>query len=275
MYESYWRLERNPFDDEEELRVYYASETHQAALLKLRYVIEHGKGAAVLGGATGVGKSFLLQVLSRELPAQFGPFAHLIFPQMSAAELLAYLAVELGAEPPGAGDEQAGLDRTVREIDRRLKELNAEGRQPVIVVDEAQLIEDWQVFQSLRLLLNFQQAAGRRFSLIFAGQNELFTTIHRMGQLDERIAVKCQLRPLSVDETAGYITCRLEAAGADRPIFAPDSLQPLYELSGGIPRRINRLCDMALLVGYADETPSISARQVEAVAEEMYALVPD
>ena len=275
MYESYWRLERNPFDDDTELRGYFPSETHQAALLKLRYVIEHGKGAAMVGGATGVGKSFLLQVLSRQWAESYGPFAHLVFPQMSAAELLAFLAVELGAEGHYAGSEHAGLDRTVRAIEQRLRQLNTEGRQPVIIVDEAHLIEDWQVFQALRLLLNFQQAGGCRFSLIFSGQNELFTTIRRMGQLEERLAVKCQLRPLSLDETVGYISCRLEAAGADRPIFAPDALEPLHELSGGVPRRINRLCDLALLVGFADESKSISARQVEAVAEEMYAVVPD
>ena len=70
-------------------------------------------------------------------------------------------------------------------------------------------------------------------------------------------------------------SCRLEAAGATRPIFSPLAMRPLYELSGGIPRRINRLCDLALLVGFADESTEISAEQVEAVAEELTAVVPD
>ncbi|MBS0262590.1 MAG: AAA family ATPase [Planctomycetes bacterium] len=275
MYESYWQLERNPFDDAADLGSYFPGDTHQAALLKLRYVIENGKGAALLGGETGVGKSFLLQVLSRQLADPYRPFAHLVFPQMAAAELLAYLAVELGATGLYAGTETVGVDRTVREIDQRLGQLNAEGCRPVIVIDEAHLIDDWQVFQAMRLLLNFQQGAGRQFTLIFAGQNELFTTIHRMGQLEERLAVKCQLRPLTLDETSRYVASRLAAAGAQRSLFAADSLALLHELSGGIPRRINRLCDLALLVGFADELHAISARQIEAVAEELFAVIPD
>ncbi len=275
MYERYWKLEHNPFEDDVDLRGFFRSETHQATLLKLRYLIENGKGAGLLAGGTGIGKSFLIQVLGRQLAEPFGPFVHLVFPQMSAAELLAYLAVELGAEGLYSGREPAGLDRTVREIEQRLHKFNEEGRHPVIVVDEAHLIEDLQIFQALRLLLNFQQPGRSRFSLIFSGQNELFNTVRRLGQLEERLAVKCLLRPLTADETVGYVSCRLEAAGASRPIFEPTALQPLHELSGGIPRRINRLCDLALLVGFADESTTISAEQVEAVSQELTAVVPD
>lgn len=272
MYERFWQLDRNPFDDDFELRGFFRSETHQATLLKLRYLIENGKGTGLLAGGTGFGKSYLIQVLAQQLGQSHGPFIHLVFPQMSPAELLGYLAVELGAD---AGHESAGLDRTVREIDRLLCKYSEQNRYPVIVVDEAHLIEDFQVFQALRLLLNFQQPGKCRFSLIFVGQHELLNTIRRMGQLEERLSVKCLLRPLSAEETAGYVSCRLEAAGAPRPIFEPDALDPLYELSGGVPRRINRLCDLALLVGFADESKTISAEQVEAVAEELTAVVPD
>lgn len=275
MYERYWQLEHNPFDDDADLRGFYRSETHQATLLKLRYLIENGKGAGLLAGGTGIGKSFLIQVLARQLAEPFGPFVHLVFPQMSAGELLSFLAWELGAEGASSGREPAGLDRTVREIEQRLRKFNEQGRHPVIVVDEAHLIEDAQVFQALRLLLNFQQPTGSRFSLIFSGHNELFNTIRRLGQLEERLAVKCLLRPLSADETTSYVTCRLDAAGASRPIFEPAAMQPLYELSGGIPRRINRLCDLALLVGFADESTTITAEQVEAVSQELTAVVPD
>jgi general secretion pathway protein A len=111
--------------------------------------------------------------------------------------------------------------------------------------------------------------------LIFVGQNELLNTVRRLGQLEERLAVKCLLRPLSSEETTAYVSCRLEAAGATRPIFSPLAMRPLFELSGGIPRRINRLCDLALLVGFADESTEISAEQVEAVAEELTAVVAD
>jgi general secretion pathway protein A len=275
MYEHFWQLDRNPFDDEGDLRGYFRSETHQATLLKLRYLIENGKGTGLLVGGTGFGKSYLIRVLKQQLGEVCGPFIHLVFPQMSPAELLAYLAVELGADPNAVGREGAGLDRTVREIDHLLRKNSEQNRHPVIVVDEAHLIEDFQVFQALRLLLNFRQGEKCRFSLIFVGQNELLTTVRRLGQLEERLSVKCLLRPLSAEETTAYVSCRLEAAGATRPIFDDAAMQPLHELSGGVPRRINRLCDLALLVGFADESATISADQVEAVAEELTAVVAD
>ncbi len=275
MYEGYWQLDRNPFDDDADLNGFFRSATHQATLLKLRYLIENGKGTGLLAGATGIGKSYLIQVLSRQLAEPFGPFVHLVFPQMSAPELLAWLACELGATDEAGGRDANGLDRTIRQIDARLRKLGEEGRHPVIVVDEAHLIEDMQVFQALRLLLNLPQQNRCQFSLIFAGQNELLNTVRRLGQLEERLAVKCLLRPLSSEETTSYVSHRLEAAGATRPIFAPEAMQPLFELSGGIPRRINRLCDLALLVGFADESNQISAEQVEAVAEELTAVAAD
>ena len=272
MYERYWHLERNPFDDDLELRGFFASQTHQATLLKLRYLIENGKGTGLLVGGTGFGKSYLLSVLARQMGESHGPFVHLVFPQLSPAELLGYLAAELGA-----GDlagSAAGLDRIVREIDQRLKALNEAGRHPVLIVDEAHLIEDVQVFQALRLLTNFQQQK-RRFSLILAGQRELLNTVRRLGQLEERVAVKSLLRALSQDETAGYVACRLEAAGSKRPLFDPAALRPIHELSGGVPRRINRICDLSLLVGFADESEMISAEQVQAVADELTTVVAD
>jgi type II secretory pathway predicted ATPase ExeA len=273
MYERFWQLDRNPFDNEADLGGFFRSETHQATLLKLRYLIENAKGAGLLVGGTGCGKTYLTQVLAQQLGDSHGPFIHLVFPQMSASELLSYLAVELGADATSVS--AGGLDRTIREIDQVLKKFGEHERHPVIVIDEAHLIEDVQVFQALRLLLNFQQHKKCRFSLIFVGQRELLHTVRRIGQLDERLAVKCLLRPLSPDETTAYVSHRLEAAGAPRPIFEPAAMQPLYELSGGVPRRINRLCDLALLVGFADESHAISAEQVEAVAEELTAVVPD
>src|SRR6185295_2614506 len=85
MYESFWQLERNPFDDESDLRGFFRSETHQATLLKLRYLIENGKGTGLLAGETGCGKSYLIEVLKQQLGETFGPFIHLVFPQMSHA----------------------------------------------------------------------------------------------------------------------------------------------------------------------------------------------
>jgi general secretion pathway protein A len=274
MYERYWQLDCNPFENDADPKAFFRSESHQSALLKLRYLVENRKGAGLLAGGTGCGKTYLARSLARQLDESIGPFVNLVFPQMAPAELLAYLAVELGADPRAVGAE-AGVDCTVREIERILAQFSQQDRHPVIVVDEAHLIEDLHVFQALRLLLNFQPQNRSQFTLILSGQNELLSTVRRMLPLDERLAVKCLLRPLSFADTAAYVACRLDAAGASRPIFDEEAMTPLYELSGGVPRRINRLCDLALLVGFADESQTISAEQVEAVADELVTAVPD
>jgi MSHA biogenesis protein MshM len=226
-------------------------------------------------GGTGFGKTLLFDVLARELSASHGPFVSIVFPQMSAPELLAFLAVELGANPADVGDHSGGLDRTLREIARLIAEFGRQGRHPVLCIDEAHLIEDVQVFQALRLLLNLVPHGRHELSLLFAGQRELLSSVRRVVQLEERLAVKCTLRAFSAEETTDYVSHRLQAAGASRPIFDPEAMQPLFELSGGVPRRINRICDLSLLVGFADESTSVSAEQVEAVAEELTTVVPD
>ena len=126
----------------------------------------------------------------------------------------------------------------------------------------------------MRLLLNFQPI-GLKFSLIFSGQNELLSRIRRIPQLDERLGVKCILRPMGYEETLGYVTHRIRMGGVSRALFAPDAMEALFELSGGIPRQINRLCDLALLVGYAEEQMRINGPQIEAVCNELVTVAPE
>lgn len=274
MYEAYWKLRQGPFEGSPDARFFFDSETHQAALLKLRYLVENRKGAGLLVGGGGYGKSFLLKVLAAELGEQSGLVIPVLFPQMSPSELMAYIAAELGGKSDPA-HEAPSLDRTIRHIQDALAVFAQRQQHPVIVIEEAHLIDDPQVFQALRLLLNFQPQHGGAFTLILSGQRDLLSRIRRLPQLEERLTVKCLLRPLSYEETLGYVTHRLKAAGADQPPFEPSAYDTLYELSGGIPRRINRLCDLALLVGYADNLDVITPAQLEAVSEELAAVMPD
>lgn len=275
MYESYWQLSSRPFENNADSRFFFRSETHQTTLLKLRYVVEQRKGAALLVGGSGFGKSFLVEMLAHDLAEAQGPLVSLVFPQMPAPELLAYLAIELGAEENTLRRESTGLDWSVRKIQHLLLHYAERGRHPLVVVDEAHLIDDPAVFQALRLLLNFQHRNQPTFTLVLVGQRDLLSSIQRLPQLDERVAVKCVLRPMSYEETLGYVTHRLQAAGAPRTLFEPAALDALFDLSGGIPRRLNNLCDLALLVGFADGLRTISVEQLEAVSEELTAAVSD
>lgn len=275
MYEQHWGLNVNPFADTSDPKFFFRSHTHQAALLKLRYLVENRKGAGLLVGGNGCGKTYLAAQLVQELSDGFNPVVHLVFPQLSPGELMAYLAIKLGAPESAIGDREGGLDRTIRQIEERLTAFAHEGRHPVIIIDEAHSITDWNVFQTLQLLLNYRRPPDTDFSLILIGEPSLLPRIGRLRALEDRVAVKSLLRPLTREETARYVLFRLEVAGLSETIFDERAFDELFELSGGIPRQINRICDLALLVGYADGLTGLSASHVEAVSEELTAVVSD
>jgi general secretion pathway protein A len=273
MYESYWQLDRKPFDNCSDPRFYFPDESRQAALLKLRYAIENRRGAALLAGASGAGKTLIVTMLRALLGESFAPFVHLIFPQMTAPELLAYLAGELTGQVDAANTPS--VQQSVRQIEHYLADNTEHGRHAVIVVDEAHLVSDARTLEALRLLLNFELAGRHALTLLLVGQPAILPALDRMSPLEERLAVKCLLRPFTSTETADYVNHRLTVAGAKRPIFEPQALATLHQLTHGIPRRINRLCDLALLISYAEERQSINAAQLEAVNQELVCITPE
>jgi general secretion pathway protein A len=272
MYLNHWNLKRLPFENTLEPEWFFPSQTHQAALLKMRYLIENQKGAGVVVGATGFGKTFLMRRLEQELNGAIGPWLQIVFPRMSPDDLLCDLADRLRGERAN-GETQPMEPRprwlALRQIEQSLDEHARADRHPVIVVDDAHLIDDPDTLQALELLLNFQQPPRRCFTLILLGDRLLLSRLSRMPRFDERLAVRAMLQSLSPDETARFIHYRLEVAGNRSAVFEPDALAELAEQSGGIPRRINRLADMALLVGYADRRQRLTAQDVASVSEEL------
>jgi general secretion pathway protein A len=251
---------------------YYPAEAHQSALLKLRYTIENRRAAALLVGPSGCGKTLLVRVLAEQLADELRPVVHVVFPQMPPADLLAYLAAELDTEAAGARTEQATIDSSVRRIQRRLVENANQGRHAVLIIDEGHLLDGGRALEPLRLLLNFETDTGPALTMLLVGQSGLAPMLARNPQFDERLAVKCLLKPLVIEETMAYVQHRLAVAGAERTIFEPAATERLHELSQGIPRQINRLCDLALLVGFAEEHSSIGPEQIDAVSQDLVAV---
>lgn len=286
MYSEYWNLDREPFENMLDPAFFFPSQTHRAALLKLRYLLENGKGAGALVGPTGSGKTFVVNCLADELGPDFGPWVHLLFPQMSADDLLNFLALELGGESSvnrlgtlagqADGQEHTSYFRSrgdaLRVIEQALVEHTQHGRHPVIVIDDAHLIDNSETLQAVELLLNFHRAPRCVFSLILLGDRLLLPRLSRLPRFDERLAVRSMLQPLVPDEVAQYIQFRLKVSGAQELMFDADALEEIAQLSGGTPRRINRLADLALLVGYADSRTSLSADDVFAASEELTAV---
>ncbi len=268
MYESFWGLTGRPFDQSLAPSFFFPSTTHEAARLKLRYAIEHQLGTAVLCGGIGTGKTAVATMLQHELPASCGPVVHLLFPQMGPGEFLGYLAAKLGA-PDRTQDRHAGIDLALERIEGRLRAFGQHGRKPTIIVDEAHLIDDLRALECLQLLLNFQQDPASSFSLVLVGGISLLGRLQRIPQFHERIAVQSVVEALPPVETAAYVGHRMSAAGCTREIFDERALAALAEHSGGIPRRINRLADLALLMAYADQLPGVGPEEIRAAAMEL------
>jgi type II secretory pathway predicted ATPase ExeA len=273
MYESYWQMATKPFENNSDMRFYYPAETHQGALLKLRYAVENRRGAALLCGSAGLGKSLIVRALLQQLDAVYSPHVHMVFPQMPADQLLGYLAESLANDGPV--DQVPSIGHSVRVIEQVLEENVAAGKHAVVVIDEAQDLDDADTLETVRLLLNFEFQGQSPLTVLLVGQPSLLPVLDRTAELDERLAVKCLLRCLSLEETISYVHHRLQAAGARQEIFQPDALEAVHYLAHGVPRRINRLCDLALLIGFAEERESIDQEKIEAIAEELMAVVPE
>lgn len=265
MYESYWQLATRPFEDAADQRFYYPSESHQGALLKLRYAIENRRSGALLAGAPGLGKTLLIRTLARQLPAQEFPFVSLLFPQLTPAELISYLTEELiGIQPIGTP-----TDRYLRRLRQYLTETAREGKHLVVVFEEAHLLRESTNLETIRLLMNFDHESVPAMTVLLVGQPSLLPSLRRLPELEERLDAKCLLHRFNIEETISYIQHRLSVAGASQPIFEESALEAIHHLSQGTPRRINRLADLALLLGYAEELPQITVRHIESLADEM------
>ncbi len=272
MYEEHWKLTGRPFENRIDGQFYYPAETHQAALLKLHYAIENRKSAALLCGPGGIGKSLIVDTLSRQLASEYRPVCHIVFPAMSSDQLIRYVVDQVDSDQTERVRETSS---DLARFERFLRSSIESERHPVIVVDEAHLLEQYDLLEPLRLMLNI--AAGESqgeaaWTLVLVGQPTLLSHVERYHALDERLAVKCMLNRLQPEESTAYIQHRLRAAGVDaEDVFDYPALERIHVLTQGIPRRINRLCDLALMVGYAEDRSSISTEVVDNVHEDLAA----
>ncbi|MGW8256776.1 MAG: ExeA family protein [Thermoguttaceae bacterium] len=273
MYENYWHLQKKPFENCADPEFYYPGESPQSALLKLRYAVENRRGGALLSGASGTGKTLIVAMLRNLLGENYSPFVHLVFPQMNAEELLAYVADKL--TDSFSDRENFSISRNIQRIEQFLTENSRAGRHPVIVIDEAHLLESRKSWEALRLLLNFECDGHFPLTLLVVGQTAILPMLERMPQLDERLGVKCLLRPFNEQETAAYAAHRMKIAGAAHTVISTDAFSTLHQLSGGIPRQINRLCDLALLIGFAEEHKKLRAADFQAVCQELVSIAPE
>jgi general secretion pathway protein A len=270
MYESHWKLTTRPFDPRFSSDFYYPSESHQASLLKLRYAIENRRSVAVLGGTSGIGKSFIIHQLRQQLPEKIGPVIQVAYPAISSDELLLYLARQFAVTNASA---IVSPSTAIEAIESTLRQNMQNDQHALLVFDEAEWLESQGSLEVLRLLLNLglQEATSESaLTIVLSGQPIIVGQLERHPALDQRVAVRCLLQNFNVEETHAYIGHRVrQANGQIEQIFQTEALDAIHHFSDGIPRRINALCDLALMVGYAQDLSTIRSSLIENVHREL------
>ena len=267
MYEEYWGLKEAPFENTPDPRFLYYSKEHEEALSRLMYVLEGRKGAAMLTGVFGCGKTVLARAFLSRINRNIYPVAMITNPYLKLVEFLRSIARQMGAEGLPEKLTEMSADHFLQVIEEMLNNNAKDGRHTVIIIDEAHVITDNDIFEELRLLLNFQLEDKFLITLILMGQPELTERIKKNKQFSQRIAIGYSLGPLNEAESRLYIAHRLRVAGSTHEIFSPEALKPIVENSGGIPRRINQICDMALAVGFGTEAKLITAKIITEAVE--------
>ena len=248
MYERFFGLSERPFDLTPNPRYLVLTESHREVLMNLEYGIASRKGMTLLLGEAGSGKTTVIRSAIERQPERVHA-VHLHNPTLTREEFVEMLAshFKLGAR---AATSKATM---LIELEALLRARRAHGESTVLIVDEAQSLSQ-ELLEEIRLLANIETDDEKLLSVIIAGQPELAERLNdpSLRQFKQRIALRCELRPLGAAETAAYIAGRIRAAGGvGAMVFTREAVALIHEFSRGIPRTISVIADNALLGGFA------------------------
>jgi general secretion pathway protein A len=266
MYESHFRLTGPAFQLNPDPSFYFGSKGHSRALSYLKYGVYQGEGFIVITGEIGAGKTTLVRALLNEIDESRVVAAQLVSTQLDVNDLLQAVSVAFGL--PIKDVPKAEM---LARLEAFLNSLVAEGRRALLIVDEAQHLTP-RAMEELRMLSNFHVGGRALLQSFLVGQPELREVMRgpSLTQLRERIIASYHLGPMDRDETRAYIMHRLAHVGwSGDPVLDPAIFPPLHEASGGIPRRINAICNRLLLGTFLKEKHEISLTEVEETLAEM------
>lgn len=268
MYQAYYGLSSKPFQLNPDPDFYFGSTQHRRARAYLEYGVHRNEGFIVITGEVGAGKTTIVRALLAGLDASKVAAAHLVTTQLDANDTLRMVGAAFGV--PVKDHSKAD---TLMALEAWLLQQNMQGRRCLLVVDEAQNLTPLAI-EELRMLSNFQYGQQALLQTFLVGQPEFRALLQSPGmqQLCQRVTATCHIGPMDATETQGYIQHRLHCAGAtDKPSLDDGAYQAVYKASGGIPRRINQVCDRVLLAGFLSGKHSFGAADVHEVTTELHA----
>ena len=267
MYARHFGLQQEPFSIAPDPRYLFMSERHREALAHLLYGLQSGGGFVLLTGEIGAGKTTVCRAFLEQVPAN-NHVAYIFNPKLTAAELLQSVCDEFAVVVVGTG-----IKAQVDALNAYLLRTHAAGDNNVLVIDEAQSLAA-DVLEQLRLLTNLETNERKLLQIILIGQPELRDMLARpeLEQLAQRVIARFHLGPLDATDTSRYMRHRLAVAGATGLMpFDRSARARVHWLTGGVPRRINLLCDRALLAAYVAGAARVNVRLVDTAAREVFA----
>ncbi|RTL44377.1 MAG: peptidoglycan-binding protein [Burkholderiales bacterium] len=268
MYAPFFGLRQAPFSIAPDPHYLFMSERHREALAHLLYGLDGGGGFVLLTGEIGAGKTTVCRCFLEQIPKHCN-VAYIFNPRLTALELLQAICDEFHVPvPPGAQTVKAYVDP----LNAFLLAQHAAGRNNVLIIDEAQNLSA-DVLEQLRLLTNLETSERKLLQVVLIGQPELRDMLARpeLEQLAQRVIARFHLGALSPAETAKYVFHRMKVAGLTGPLpFDRPALKLIHEVTRGVPRRINLLCDRALLGGYAGGHTVVTPGIVRQAAAEVF-----
>jgi len=274
MYEEYYGFTEKPFSLTPDPKYLFKSASHASAFELLQYAVRRREGFVVITGDIGTGKTTLCRAILEQFDRK--TFTALVLnPFLSEDDLLRLILQDFGVVSREeikrgrlAGVSKQELIETLNEFLLSLQALRA---QAVLIIDEAQNLP-LQVLEQIRILSNLETEKDKLLQIVLVGQLNLKDLLRRaeLRQLDQRVSIRYDLKPLSPEETSAYVQHRLSVAGGRAAVtFAPKALGRVHRYTAGIPRLINLLCDRALLSGYSAHTNRILPEHVEGAAHSL------
>ncbi len=269
MHESYWGLTEPPFSLTPDPRFLFLSRKHEDALMMMHYAITRNKGAAMLSGDIGLGKT----TISRKLLDLLDPIQNrivlIVNPILTPVQILQETLTQLGIN-----ETSRNRQVLVQVLHQALVQHYERGQRVVLMIDEAHLIRSLQTLEELRLLLNCQMNDQFLISLVLLGQPELRPKIAKVPALEQRLAVRYHLEPLDAIESGELILHRLRVAGytGEHNLFTPDAIAEMHKFTKGAPRLICQVADNALLVGMAQRAKAIDGYLMHSVVSDFFGL---
>jgi putative secretion ATPase (PEP-CTERM system associated) len=265
MYEAFYHLQTKPFLLSPDPRFFFSSRGHRRAVAYLAYGAHEGEGFIVITGEIGAGKTMLAATLAERLAPKNLVLGQIVSTRLDPDDLVRMVAAAFGL--PQHDSKAVLLDR----LGRFLLSCHQQGKRVLLIVDEAQNLPSASV-EELRMLSNFVQANRTLLQTFLLGQPEFRRTLRSpdMEQLRQRVIATYHLGPLDRSETEAYIVHRLKVAGwQGDPSFSADAFGAIHQYAGGIPRRINILCDRLMLMGSLDKKHAFTAAEVAVVTDEL------